>query len=79
MKKAILAAVLAAVFTVAAGLNTSTINLADLPSQHSYDGTSVADLPSQHSPSGVTVADLPSQHSPIGVTVADLPSQHGIG
>jgi hypothetical protein len=73
MKKAILASAIAASFLGAFGFNS--FYLADLPSQHSVEGTQVADLPSQHSVDGTYLADLPSQHSTDpSIYLADLPS-----
>lgn len=79
MKKALLVTAIAAAIVGAAGLNYPSIDVADLPSQHSVGGTNVADLPSQHSTSGAQTEGLPSQHSTGGIQVADLPSQHSIG
>ena len=73
MKKALLMIAIAAGLTGVINWGTLNKDLADLPSQHSQDGTKVADLPSQHSQDGTKVADLPSQHSQDGTKVA-MPS-----
>ena len=77
MKRTLILPLIAAFVAGLFGWNSVDQNLADLPSQHSQDGTMIADLPSQHSQDGTNIADLPSQHSQDGTNIADLPSQHG--